>query len=196
MKKNIVYITTAALLAAIHATPSKAEQAGDAYVGVRTEAVFDGNSEIEGFGSKGTLEYDTAAGIGGTLGYYIMDQFHVEADISWRRRDIDRVSIRGITFNSGETTSLDTMFNAIYDINTGTQVTPYLGAGIGFSYLTDDDEAAFAYQGLAGVSYPISENSTLYGGYRYFQTENFDFGPNETVRINSHIAEIGIRFTW
>ena len=71
------------------------------------------------------------------------------------------------------------MLNAYYDIDTGTKLTPYVGAGIGMARLKgsikgDDANASkskttFAWQVGAGVSYAMTDNLALDAGYRYLR---------------------------
>ncbi|MDR0693030.1 MAG: porin family protein [Puniceicoccales bacterium] len=74
------------------------------------------------------------------------------------------------------------MFNAYYDIDTGTAFKPYIGAGIGFaninmkansseagvySIATDESINNFTYGFSVGVSYAVNDNLSLDLGYRY-----------------------------
>ena len=83
----------------------------------------------------------------------------------------------GVGWNTKQTTNLSTLFfNAYFDINTGTPITPYIGGGLGmaFNYFEFNAEASdgvryesksrsrhdttFAWNVGAGVSYAFSEN--------------------------------------
>lgn len=87
---------------------------------------------------------------------------------------------------SAETSVLSALANVYYDFNTGTRVTPYIGAGFGYARVTSqintngsmgggkpydfDSEYVkdnFAWQLGVGVAYNINENWTIDLGYRY-----------------------------
>lgn len=112
------------------------------------------------------------------------------------------------------------MFNAYYDIETNSPITPYVGAGIGASRLKGsikwneypEDNGSikhtnFAWQIGAGVAYDINSNIALDLGYRYMdyghftktENENYDDGEaREKNKIESKAHEImlGLRYTF
>ena len=91
------------------------------------------------------------------------------------------------------------MANGFYDFNWNGW-SPYLGAGIGaanvnlertvtvdvftvtptpvlvdtFGFRADDDEWAFAWQLMAGVAFPVSDQLAIDVGYRYFRADGAD----------------------
>ena len=86
---------------------------------------------------------------------------------------------------------------------------PYLGAGIGYAKasldistsgtkIMDDSDNVFAYQAMAGVGYMVSASTTIYGGHKYFATENPYFtdvlGIESESEVSSHNIEVGVRF--
>lgn len=112
--------------------------------------------------------------------------------------------------------------NMYFDIDTGTQFTPYVGGGLGVAIIdakgklkvTEDDvtffdnsasnsETNFAFNLAAGVGYDVSDNFTLDLGYRYA-----DFGEVKTgnvldinnvslkgeARIVAHEVLFGLRY--
>jgi outer membrane autotransporter protein len=112
--------------------------------------------------------------------------------------------------------------NVFFDINTGTQFTPYVGGGLGVAIIDTDgnykvtedgntlfdnsasnSETNFAFNLAAGVGYDVSDNFTLDLGYRYA-----DFGEGETgnvidvsnvslkgeARIVAHEVLFGLRY--
>lgn len=87
---------------------------------------------------------------------------------------------------SVETSVLSALANVYYDFNTGTRVTPYIGAGFGYARVTsqintngimgqekpydfdyDYVKDNFAWQLGVGVAYNINENWIIDLGYRY-----------------------------
>lgn len=112
--------------------------------------------------------------------------------------------------------------NMYFDIDTGTQFTPYVGGGLGVAIIDTDgkfkvtedgvtsfdnsasnSETNFAFNLAAGVGYDVTDNFTLDLGYRYA-----DFGEGETgnvidvsnvslkgeARIVAHEVLFGLRY--
>lgn len=98
---------------------------------------------------------------------------------------------------SEEYTDIDvwtTMLNAYVDLGTWNRLTPYVGAGVGASYVRTDNAFSvnpgqsdgvfqgtngtwnFAWALMAGASYAVTDNLAIDAGYRYK-----DLGDAETV---------------
>ena len=87
---------------------------------------------------------------------------------------------------------------AVYNSKSGWNVAPYIGGGLGvatvhfgnssFSNTFRNGDDFFAYQGMAGLNFTASSmpNTDWRIGYRYQATD--------THNINSHNAEVGVRF--
>ena len=98
------------------------------------------------------------------------------------------------------------MANAYFDYLTCTPWTPYVGAGIGSSYLKlDDGEQAksvynLAWQVMAGVTYDINSHWTLDAGYRYADLgrirQNFGEGEVRKLTARDHEIMLGVRYTF
>ena len=99
------------------------------------------------------------------------------------------------------------MLNAYYDIDTGTKITPYVGAGIGMSHLKSslktnsgevhESENNFAWQVGAGVSYALTDKVALDAGYRYsddgdVEIKSSDFSMKNEAK--SHNFLLGLRY--
>lgn len=148
-----------------------------------------------------SLGYGTAMGIRGEL----------EANYRWGN-DVNGSDDRTATW-SGKTRSLGFMGNVLYDINTGTAFTPYIGIGAGMArvkselnvstlpgrnYVSDEDWV-FAYQGIAGVSYNVTRNLAITADYRYFATEKPKFdGVLGKVEgeYHNHSVMVGLRYSF
>ena len=124
-------------------------------------------------------------------------RFEVEA--AYRVNDVDKIN--GTTFAStGEAKNIAYMVNALYDVNNGTQLTPYFGAGIGYSDLEfrDDSDMVFSYQFMAGVGYePTLIPNTIWTlGYRYFGTADASLNSGATaynIGYDAHNLEAGLQ---
>jgi opacity protein-like surface antigen len=105
------------------------------------------------------------------------------------------------------------MLNAYYDIDTGTQFTPFVGGGIGYTRakvsLAFDGEkntvtargkdTAFTWQLGAGVAYAVNDNVTVDAGYRYVDCNDFDYSDSEndvSVDTSAHEFYIGARYAF
>src|SRR3546814_19180655 len=93
------------------------------------------------------------------------------------------------------------MVNALYDFDTGTPFTPYAGVGIGAARtkVKDiDSKTLFAYQGILGVSYDVTDELKAYLDYRYFATADLQgttpAGPDVDVENESHTGMIDVRY--
>jgi len=109
---------------------------------------------------------------------------------------------------------LATLFNGYLDLGTWYGVTPYVGGGIGFSYLrpiqfssvslppsqaTNPGSFDFSWDVTAGFSYPLTRNFLIDSGYRYLHVGSpktvfpgigtLDWGP-----MNFHEIRTGFRY--
>jgi opacity protein-like surface antigen len=128
--------------------------------------------------------YDTGFGFN-LNGGYNFDGFRVEGEFGYKNADIDKVSIPGAsaTVTGADSTVMSYMANGYFDFKNSTQVTPFIGAGIGLLHGEIDDNGfkttdnAFGYQFMAGVGFNLNKNVTLELSYR-FQGAASDFEDN------------------
>ena len=120
---------------------------------------------------------------------------------------------------SGKAYGWDAMLNLYYDFNKGGRFQPYVGAGIGATEMNaqvnlyylldnvnstgsaingiDDSETAFAYQGLLGFGYELTERLTFDLGYRYFVADDLDYQGILTTydsQYSDHSVTAGLRW--
>ncbi len=154
------------------------------YVGIFGGATFPLDSRIDGpqvpSGSRAT--WDTGFVAGGTVGYIIGNGFRVELEGAYRESSIGQ--LYGVNASNGRISNITAMGNVLYDINTGTFVTPYIGVGVGASYAQvratpgptatqvwfSDHDVVLAYQGIAGLSFQVTPEIALGIDYRFFGT--------------------------
>ena len=104
------------------------------------------------------------------------------------------------------------MVNGIFSFGAGA-LQPYIGAGVGVARhdgtfdeqtleaggyavrlaKTSDEDTVLAYQGMVGISYPLSETTEARLGYRYFATADADFDGLK-ASYGTHNFEAGITF--
>jgi len=158
-------------------------------------------------------EFDNGQALGAEIGVRYENGLRISGELSFTKSDVDThsmvtlgggdigaldaaalagspdplgVSIMDLVADGqGEITSTSFMMNAYYDFDTGGALTPYLGAGLGFSSIDvtyapsgvgiiDDGETAFTYQLGAGVSYALSDTWDVYAEYKYRATDDIE----------------------
>jgi outer membrane protein OmpA-like peptidoglycan-associated protein len=162
------------------------------------------------------------------LGYGFDNGFRIEgvgaygdAELSVPAASYNGAPIGAVPGASGNLQTMELMFNGIYDFNRDGAVQPYVGLGVGvlranakannlvYTNGTDisaangfaDSDTGFAYQGLLGLGYKVSEKLTLDLGYRYKVAEDLEFGgahggTNYDADYTAHLATVGMRFNF
>lgn len=185
------------------------------YVGAALGGNFLTDSEIKGTGINNEAEYKIGPAGALTLGWGFGNGLRTEIELAARSNEVDKVTGTGGGVNDGRMNAYSGMLNLLYDINTGTAFTPYLGAGIGWAFLdasdvrrvngnrtVDDNDNRFAYQGIAGVGYSISPQWKVALDYRYFATLDPEFTAKTTAGVGtkvdseyqSHTVMLGLRY--
>lgn len=105
------------------------------------------------------------------------------------------------------------MLNGYWDIDTGSAFTPYLGAGLGASYIyenmtsgmggvrhsTEDYNWGFAWNVGAGVAYAFTDNVALDVGYRfagYGESTIKNYGGNVHNYMTANEFSAGVRLSF
>jgi opacity protein-like surface antigen len=187
---------------------------GDVGVGVQTVSKFHQDDVVQ-FGGNFFGKTDNSAFFAGLgIGYRFNNWLRF--DVTGEYRGSSSIGVNDIVFNpfindfqsntyKANLSSLVTLFNGYIDLGTWNCLTPYIGAGIGFtqnriSGLTDQGSVAgfptlgYANNGtktnvawalMAGVGYEVNKNLTLELGYRYL-----NLGDGQSGRIqNAFLAE-------
>lgn len=74
------------------------------------------------------------------------------------------------------------MSNVYFDFASKSRFTPYVGVGVGGARVENEvgeRDAAFAFQGRAGVEVAISDRLSIGAEYVYFRTLDLRYGPKE-----------------
>lgn len=149
---------------------------------------------------------------GVSAGYKFGYGFRNELEATYRHNNLDST---GTGQESGDVGSWTFMYNALYDIplfGQDSKVKPYVGIGAGairqkidaggFSFgAIDDHDWNFAMQGIAGVSYDLTNNWGVFADYRYLHAFNTKYdGPNAIgdVKSDYHNNSVvgGLRYTF
>jgi opacity protein-like surface antigen len=155
--------------------------------------------------------YDDALGYGAGFGFktqWFRTDFTVDGSQS-RFRGGTAFATPDVT---AKVTPVTALANAYFDLGTWSGFTPYVGAGLGLSYLkvTGTNSASglvissnptydFAWAAMVGVSYAVTRNFLIDTGYRYLHagtpqstvipSGTLDYGP-----MNAQELRIGMRF--
>ncbi|MDO9431404.1 MAG: outer membrane beta-barrel protein, partial [Phenylobacterium sp.] len=117
------------------------------------------------------------------LGYRLSPSWRVEMEGGWRPGDLESPPFDAM----GQFEVLSLMGNVVYDFMPDANLHPFLGLGAGYAraYTTqlrvpslnvDEADGAWAWQALAGLTAKASDRMNVDLTYRYFQTDDFEFG--------------------
>lgn len=202
-----------AAIALLAPASAKAEYQPGWYIGGDAMLPYQVTGDAKVAGVKEDVDYKAGWGLSASVGYGFDFGLRTEGELAYRHAAIDTIKGDGATnVVGGGIHNKALMANALYDINLGTRVTPYIGGGVGVSFVdsdnmraingleVDDTKAAFAYQGIAGVEVALDGPWSLTGDYRYFATPDVKFktDTDEKAKIQnaSHNIVLGIRYTF
>jgi len=152
-------------------------------------------------------DFDNGLAISGQVGHAFDNGLRVELEVAYSKYDVDAhssltvgganidgvdvaVLTRGtpdpanptvgavIADGQGDVSNFGAFLNVLYDINTGSSFTPYVGAGIGYQGIDIDyqpsgvpvgkgDDDGFAWQAIIGASFAVSDRVDVFGQYNY-----------------------------
>jgi OmpA-OmpF porin, OOP family len=219
MKSKAILLGTVAAVSIAAASQSEARNQGW-YVGIEGGANWvDDNDGLLGINSglpffSETVTYDTGWAVLATVGYAFDNNWRIELEGGYRQNDIDLVSVPAFFSTSGgELNELTVMANVLYDIPLTDRLDLTFGVGAGVDRAEfeppafwggDDDDWNFAYQGIAGLSYAITDRLDLTLTYRYLHVDEPEFtvpgGPNPTPEhwamedVEKHTVTVGLRY--
>jgi outer membrane protein OmpA-like peptidoglycan-associated protein len=186
LKKVLLAATVLALPVAAQAQPVNGLYiAGGAGLNFRLEST----SNNDGLNLKAKTTDVGAVGLG-SIGWGFGNGLRAEVEGNFRQNDVRQLTVNGVraSRNTGYLQTYGAMINALYDINLGGRITPYVGAGIGYGWndvkglrgtvgstrlRVSDVEGALAYQGIVGVAYNLSSmvpGLSLTAEARYYGT--------------------------
>jgi OOP family OmpA-OmpF porin len=144
------------------------------------------------------VKFDAGFTAGITGGYQVTDWFAAEAEIGFMQNRISSITGADVVQNAWYV-NVPFLINAKLQYPNSSPLTPYIGAGVGFSEaLIDVDQVflngtslhgsigdtVFAWQALAGLRYRLNERMGLSVEYRYFVAD----GPSWRVDATSGTA--------
>lgn len=166
------------------------------------------DSDISGGGARANLDFDNPGwAVMGAAGMGVFNNFRVELELAHRDNSVENFV--------GEVEANSLMANVLYDIPVSFGgITPYIGLGLGAARVTadnvvlggalgtvNDKDNAWAYQGIVGMSAPITNNLSFQLDYRYFSTfQDVDFrtstGVNGEGEYDAHTIMVGLRWSF
>jgi opacity protein-like surface antigen len=138
--------------------------------------------------------FDTGYTFGGSFGYDYGNGWRVQLDSQYAHQSLKRVD--GTPAN-GQISSTSVMLNAQRDLISGSSVTPYVGAGLGMQNVGGEigsyQGRAWkpAYQAEAGLRGDISQQVSLFGEYRFSQSESAAMSDG-IDRAHQHFSDHGL----
>ena len=156
-------------------------------------------------GGSGGLEWainpqgptSTGWAVNGKAGYDFIGP-RAELEVGYGR--IPNSAFAPGTAISGGIGALSVMANAYYDFMPTSVITPYIGAGLGVAFIdsnTSLGSTQFAYQGMLGVAYNVTDQLRLNLEGRYFGTTNPGiYGPAgyQTFTYNNAMVMAGVSY--
>ncbi len=160
------------------------------YAGIEGGANWLFNTTIAGQGVYPV----TGWAVGGKVGYDFIGP-RVELEGIYRENQTYGAYFPGAALDSkiGQVAALA---NFLYDFNAGGVIVPYVGVGAGIAFIDADlplRSTQFAYQGILGVGWNISENLRLNLDGRYLGTTNPQFGGGGWGNNNVTVM-VGMQF--
>lgn len=153
--------------------------------------------------------YNLSAAMG-----YDYGMLRSEIELGYRRNNVETHKLNGAVLATpdGKGTSVSAMVNGYVDIPTGTVITPYVGAGIGFARVDakgygsagtdflDDGDTSFAYQAMTGLDFAFDDALSVYAEYKYFVVDNVNMrtiaGNNSDLDYTNHTVGVGLRYNF
>lgn len=209
MKKNLI-ITFICVLAFFFSTPSYGAEG--LYMSGNLGIAMASDSDLTDSSVPGVTvntEFDTGYALGAALGYGF-NKFRVEGEISYQRNDVDKIGTLGVFLAAtGDATALSFLINGYYDFINSSAFTPYISAGLGMAQVefnnlnisglgfadSSDQDTVFAYQMGIGIGYAATEKVTIDVKYRYFGTEDSEYGTTKAEFVSNNIL-FGIRINF
>jgi opacity protein-like surface antigen len=201
-----------ALAGLVASVPASAND-GKAYVGADAGVLLPKGVTLAVGATENAARITSNAGWDGDLLIgYDFGRFRLEGEASLKTSstqqllaedaaDVDPVSPgdQSMASVSGDLKAKSFMLNALFDAGKDDGIFLYAGAGVGFGSaryeskifgvstpLLDDKAKGLAWQLVAGVSVPVTDNIEIGAKYRYFNIEGLDFDSAIADRVSSN----------
>ncbi|RYG75252.1 MAG: porin family protein [Alphaproteobacteria bacterium] len=191
--------------------------------------VEDIDYDIGAAASAGTVDHDYGFDVGGTIGYDF-GGFRAEAEVSYKRATVDgyrsslttpfyttsgglgNIAPGSYDYAGGTSTALSFMINGMLDFGEDDGLQGFIGGGAGVARVKadyalntrgsflDDSDTVFAWQAIAGLRQPVTDNIDVSLKYRFFNADNVKLvdvtGRQFDGRYRSHSLLGGVTFNF
>jgi outer membrane protein OmpA-like peptidoglycan-associated protein len=160
---------------------------------------------------EAVAEFETGWAAFGAFGFGVSN-WRFEAEGGYRQNGLE-ASVRkwnGLRPDGdGDLTEISAMINVLYDVPLFDRFSLSIGVGAGGDYTTlefdtgwgpvDHSEWRFAYQGIAGLNYALTDMLAIFVNYRFANVNGNDIQVASDYRIEGdefqkHAATAGVRF--
>lgn len=175
------------------------------YVGVDGGAMIveDFDLDVDDVEDAASIDADKGYDFGGVVGYDF-GGFRLEAEVSFREADVDEATtiIDGAFDVAGDANALSFMVNGLLDFGDDDGLQGFVGGGAGVARvdlhvsdgssprILDDSDTGFAWQALAGIRAPLSDNWDVGLKYRFFNADKVNLvsadDSDVKTRFRSH----------
>src|SRR5665213_651255 len=152
------------------------------------------NLHLNDAAGKQHERFDAGYAYGGAVGYDTGNGMRVELDTTHQQSQLTRLS--GAPDN-GHLQSTSVIVNGQIDLLHNSVITPYAGVGIGYQNIgatvggLSDSDWKPAYQAVAGLRTDLSKQVSLFGEYRFSQSEAADLSQGG-LSAHQHFADHGL----
>jgi len=194
--KTLTALTLSTALVAM-AGPAVAQSQGDMTLGLGVHWIEPDSSSLT---AVGPIDVDGNARPTLTFEYFVADRVGLEVLASWPfEHDINLAGVGKVA----ETKHLPPTVSLQYHFDTGSSLTPFVGAGVNFTYFFDDDgkgvlagvpvdlDESWGFALHAGVDYALSDKSAVRFDVRYIDIEtdvSVGGAPIGKVKIDPWVA--------
>jgi opacity protein-like surface antigen len=183
MKKTIWLICSILLVGLLSATGASAQ---DWYFGALTSYSDTDDTDFETAVGTVTTTFDSDMSYALIFGRQLQ-KVRVEGELFFREADVEDHLLAGTALpeSTGEASGTSLMANVLYDFNREGTVSPYIGAGLGYTdvdfenfgvgpipSVLEDSDSSFAYQLLLGLGFNVNEQWTVFLDYRWFAADD------------------------
>ena len=168
-----------------------------------------------GRNNVGSMDLKTGYDFGGIVGYDF-GGFRLEAEASYRRSEEAGYTATTVIYNDaqvgGGAEALSFMLNGLLDFGPDDGLQGFVGGGVGVGRVKNalltpnpainvvDSDTGIAYQAVAGVRTPISDNVDLGLKYRFYNQSGNDLvnnaGRNIRTRFRSHSLMLTLSYNF
>lgn len=156
-------------------------------------------------------EFGAGWAVFGAAGFGI-DNWRIEVEGGYRRNSLEGYVMKWWgpkADGEGDLTEISAMVNVLYHVPLFEKLSLSIGLGLGGDYANvemttgwgpvDESDWRFAYQGIAGLNYAITDLTVVFVNYRFADIRDINLEPAANYRIDGgdfekHAATAGVRF--